>query len=393
MGGSSNVSSPEHPMRVADALNIADLRRLAQRRLPRMVSDYIDGGSEDEMTLAANVDRLRARRLVPDVLVDIATIDTRRSVLGANLQLPFFIAPTAASRLFHVSGERAVARASDAAGIAYALSTIGSTTIEDVAKVCPGPKFLQIYVWKDRGLVREVLARAKSAGFTAAILTVDVPVAGNRERDPRNGFSIPPRPTLKAARQVLARPAWAWDLARSPPIRPENFIDAVPAIGGGMIDFINDQFDRSVTWSDAAEIAAHWGGPFAIKGIAAPADARRCLDAGASAVWVSNHGGRQLDGAAATIDLLEPIVEAIDGRAEIVFDGGIRRGTDIVKALALGATACAIGRAYLWGLAAAGEAGVARTIDILATELRRDLALMGAPSLAALARRHVRELR
>lgn len=376
-------------MRVADALNIADLRALACARLPRMVFDYIDGGADDEVTLAANVARLRDWRLLPDVLVDISDIDTRVQVLGADLALPFLMAPTAASRLFHVAGERAVARAADRADIAYALSTIGSTTIEDVAAVGPGPKFLQIYVWKDRGLVRAVLDRARAAGFSAAILTVDLAVAGNRERDPRNGFSIPPKATLRSAAQVFARPRWAWDWLTSAPIRPENFVDAVPGIGGGIVEFINEQFDRSVTWDDAAEIAAYWGGPFAIKGIATPADAKRSLDVGASAVWVSNHGGRQLDTSAATIDLLGPVVDAIDGRAEIVFDGGIRRGTDIVKALAMGATACAIGRAYLWGLAAGGEAGVARAITILRTELVRDLALMGVPAATQLSRRHL----
>ena len=373
-------------MSLARALNIADLRRLAQRRLPRMAFDYIDGGADDEVTLAANEARLKAWRLVPDVLVDIAAIDARRRVLGADMRLPFFISPTAASRLFHTAGETAVARAAGRAGIAYALSTMGSATIEDVAAATPGPKFFQVYVWKDRGLVREVLARAKAAGFTAAILTVDVPVAGNRERDPRNAFTIPPKPSLATAAQVLARPAWLADLVSTPPIRPENFRHIAATMEGGIMAFINEQFDRTVAWRDAAWMAELWDGPFAIKGVSTPADARRCLDIGASCVWVSNHGGRQLDGAPATVDVLEPIVDAVRGEAEIVFDGGIRRGSDIVKALALGATACAIGRAYLWGLSAGGEAGVARALTILESELMRTLALIGAPNIAAIRR-------
>lgn len=377
-------------MKLDTALNIADLRRLAQRRLPRMAFDYIDGGADDEVTLAANEARLRAHRLVWDALVDIATIDGRTRVLGADMRLPFFISPTAASRLFHTAGEVAVARAAGRAGVAYSLSTMGSATIEDVAAATPGPKHFQVYVWKDRGLVTEVLRRAKAAGFTAAILTVDVPVAGNRERDPRNRFTIPPKPSLATAAQVLARPAWLADLVKGPPIRPENFSALAATMSGGIMQFITDQFDRTVTWRDAAWMAEQWDGPFAIKGVATPADARRCLEIGASAVWVSNHGGRQLDGAPATIDLLEPVVDAVRGDAEVIFDGGIRRGSDIVKALALGATACALGRAYLWGLSAAGEAGVIRALTILEQEFERTMQLLGAPRVAALRREMVK---
>ncbi|MBU6373159.1 MAG: alpha-hydroxy-acid oxidizing protein [Alphaproteobacteria bacterium] len=377
-------------MTLAEALNIADLRTLAQRRLPRMAFDYIDGGADDEVTLAANEARLRAHRLVWDVLVDIAAIDGRTRALGGDMRLPFFISPTAASRLFHTAGECAVARAAGRAGVAYSLSTMGSATIEDVAAATSGPKHFQVYVWKDRGLVREVLQRAKAAGFTSAILTVDVPVAGNRERDPRNSFTIPPQPSLSAALQVLARPAWLADLVRGPPIRPENFSALAATMTGGIMQFINDQFDRSVTWRDAAWMVEQWQGPFAIKGVATPTDARRCLEIGASAVWVSNHGGRQLDGAPATIDLLEPVVDAVRGDAEVIFDGGVRRGGDIVKALALGATACAIGRAYLWGLSAAGEAGVARALTILEQEFVRTMQLLGARTIKDLRRDMVR---
>lgn len=373
-------------MTLDDALNVSDLRRLAERRLPRMAFDYIDGGADDEVTLRANEARLRAHRLVPDALVDIAAIDGRTQVLGGDMRLPFFISPTAASRLFHTAGECAVARAAGRAGIAYSLSTMGSATIEDVAAATPGPKHFQVYVWKDRGLVREVLQRAKAAGFTAAILTVDVPVAGNRERDPRNRFTIPPKPSLATALQVLARPSWLADLVRGPPIGPENFAALSDRLSGGIMQFINDQFDRSVTWRDAAWMVEQWDGPFAVKGVATPADARRCLDIGATAVWVSNHGGRQLDGAPATIDLLEPIVDSVRGEGEIIFDGGIRRGADVVKALALGASACAIGRAYLWGLSAAGEAGVARALAILEQEFVRTMQLLGAPTIASIRR-------
>lgn len=367
---------------LAHAITIADLRALARARLPRMIFDYIDGGADDESALGANEARLRAAPLVWDALVNVAKVHTGTTILGAPSALPLLISPTAASRLFHTGGELAVARAAAAAGIPYSLSTLGSATIEAVAAACPGPKNFQVYVWKDRGIVRETLARAKAAGFTGLILTVDVPVAGNRERDLRNGFSIPPRMSGQTVAQVLARPAWLWDLATTPPVRPENFVGLATGHTGGIMEFINTQFDRTVTWDDAAWMAEQWAGPFAIKGIATAADARRCLDHGATAVWVSNHGGRQLDAAPATIDLLPAVAEAVSGRAEVIFDGGIRRGQDVVRALARGATACAIGRAYLWGLAAGGEAGVRRALAILEADVQRTLMMVGRPDIA-----------
>jgi len=375
---------------LAKAVNIADLRVLARKRLPRMVFDYIDGGADDEVTLRDSVRRFQDYQLAWDALVDIAAIDVSRSVMGAPMRLPFFISPTAASRLFHIGGEPAVARAAHAAGVAYSISTLGSTSIEDIAKATPGPKFFQIYVWKDRGLVREILQRVRAAGFSGVILTVDVPVAGNRERDPRNGFSLPPKITPQTVSQVLARPAWALDLLRQPPIKPASFAH-LPEPPGGIIGFINSQFDRSVTWKDAAWMRETWGGPFAVKGVITPQDARRCVEIGASAVWISNHGGRQLDTSALTIDALAPIVAAVNGQAEVILDGGVRRGSDIVKALALGAQAVALGRAYLWGLAAGGEAGVRRALSILEEETARAMALVGAARIADLQPRHVRK--
>lgn len=367
--------------------NIGDLRRLARRRLPRMVFDYIDGGADDELTLRANNRRFRDYQLTWQALRDISSISTATTVLGSPTRLPFVICPTATSRLFNpVAGERAVARAAAAAGVIYSMSTLATTTIEDIAAVNPGPKWFQIYVWKDRGLVREMLARAKAAGFTAAILTVDVPVAGNRERDRYNDFTIPPRITPRTALQALACPGYLWKLWSTPPIRPENVVHAVPAIGSGMIEFLNSQLDHALTWDDTAWMIDAWGGEFAVKGITTVADAKRCVDIGASGVWISNHGGRQLDTAPATIDVLEPIVQAVADRADVILDGGIRRGTDIVKALALGARAVGIGRAYLYGLAAGGEAGAARAIEILGEELLRNLALMGCTDISAIGR-------
>jgi len=373
-------------MSLSRAFNIGDLRRLARARLPRMVFDYIDGGADDECTLRANVERFGDYALTWDVLCDIATISTATTVLGAASKLPFFICPTAASRLFHpVGGERAVARAAHAAGVIYSASALATTRFEDIASVNPGPKWFQLYAWKDRGLLREMLARAKAAGFSAAILTVDVPVAGNRERDLYNDFTVPPRVTPRTAAQALACPGYLWKLWSTAAVRPEIVADVMP-IDGSLVEFLNRQLDHTLTWKGIAWMIDAWAGEFAIKGIATVADAQRCVAAGATGVWVSNHGGRQLDTAPATIDVLEPIVQAVGDRAAVILDGGIRRGTDIIKALALGARAVGIGRAYLYGLAAAGEAGVARAIALLAAELRRDLALMGCADVKLIRR-------
>lgn len=368
---------------IAKAHAIADLRALAARRLPRMVFDYIDGGADDEVTLRWNIERLRAHALNHAILKDVAQIDIAHRIFDRDCAAPFFISPTAASRLFHSDGERAAASAAHKANVLYSLSTIGSVTVEEINRVAPGPKLFQVYVWKDRELVREGLARARAAGFTTLALTVDVPVAGNRERDPRNGFSIPPKVTPKTVGQVLAKPAWLLDLLRTPPIRPANFERVSGHHAGGIIGFIDSQFDRTVTWRDAEWLMAEWRGPVALKGVITPQDARRAAEIGA-AVWVSNHGGRQLDRARATIDALPEIVAAVDRRVPIIFDGGVRRGSDIAIALALGADAVAIGRAYLYGLAAGGEAGVARALSILTAELRRTMALLGATKISDL---------
>jgi len=377
-------------MKISRAVNIEDLRIAAKRALPRMVFDYIDGGADDEITLRKNTERLRAHELIWDCLVDVTKIDTRTKVMGSELALPFVLSPTALQRMFHVDGEKAAAAAAGKAGIAYGLSTLGTTTVEDVAKATPGPKWYQIYVWKDHGLVREILARAKAAGFTGAVLTVDLPVAGHRERDTRNQFSIPPSMKPYIVWQAIQKPRWLYRTLTSPKMVPANFPGAAEGDPRSISQQVAAQYDQSVTWKDAAWMIDAWGGPFAIKGVAHADDARRALDIGASCVWVSNHGGRQLETCPATIDVLPEIVDAVGGRGEIVFDSGVRRGTDIVKALALGATAVAVGRAYLYGLAAGGEAGVSRAIQILADDVRRTMALIGAKDIASIARRHVR---
>lgn len=369
---------------IDQAHNIEALRALARKRLPRMVFDYIDGGSDDEITLGRNDRRYGDYELNFKSLVDISSINLETRVMGARSRAPIIVTPTAAQRLFNPrAGEAAVARAAKAKGLVYCLSTLASTTIEDIAQYTDGPKWFQVYVWKDRAIVEKAMERARAAGFTGLILTVDVPVAGNRERDHLNAFTIPPKINAKTVSQVLARPGYLWDMATTPEILAANWAD-MDTGGMGIIQFLDSQFDRTVTWQDAKWMKEAWGGPFAIKGIARPDDARRCIDVGADAVWVSNHGGRQLDTAPATIDTLPDIVAAVRGQAEIILDGGIRRGTDIIKALALGATAVAVGRPYLFGLGAGGQAGVERALDILLTALERDMALVGASKLSEL---------
>lgn len=370
-------------MNIHNAISINDLRNIAKSKLPKMVFDYIDGGADDEITLGRNVSRFSQYELYWRALCDISNIETSTKIMGKEAKLPFFISPTASSRLFAPRhGEIAVARAAQEFGIPYSISTIGSTSIEDIAAQIKGPKFFQIYVWKDRGLVREIIERVRAAKFDGIILTVDVPVAGNRERDPRNKFTIPPKPNLTVALQMLARPNYLFDMISTGKIEAANFREIKH--DGGIIEFINNQFDKTVTWEDAEWIKQTWGGQFAIKGISTATDAKKCLEIGADAVWISNHGGRQLDTSRATIDTLPAIADAVAGRAEIILDGGIRRGTDIIKALALGATSVAIGRAYLYGLAAGGQKGVEKALSILETELRRNMALIGANNITKL---------
>jgi L-lactate dehydrogenase (cytochrome) len=277
----------------------------------------------------------------------------------------------------------------------YSLSTMGSTSIEAVAAASDGPKLYQVYVFKDRELCREFIARCKAAGYKALCLTVDVPVPGNRERDLRTGMTIPPSITLRSAFNVARHPRWLWHYLTTPRLALANVAHKVTQGSrdvSTLAAYIHRQFDRTVTWDDAAWMAREWGGPFLVKGILTAEDARRAVDAGATAVAVSNHGGRQLDGTPAPVEVLAGVVDAVGDRAEVILDGGIRRGTHILKALALGARACMIGRAYLYGLGAGGEAGVTRALDVLRTELERDMALLGVRSLSELSTAHVRRV-
>jgi L-lactate dehydrogenase (cytochrome) len=309
----------------------------------------------------------------------------RTRVLGQELAWPVFCSPTGMSRLFHHDKELAVARAAEKFGTMYSLSTLGTTSIEDIGRASSTPKMFQIYVHKDKGLTAEFVQRCKAAGFAAICLTVDAPVAGNRERDFRTGMIMPPRFGLKGILNFLYHFEWTFNIVRNPDFRLANVVHRTDALGKGamsLIEYVNSQLSRSVTWDDAAWLVKEWGGPFAIKGLQSPADAKIARDIGASAIMISNHGGRQLDGAPAPVHCIRPIREAVGRDLELIVDGGVRRGTHVLKALALGADACSIGRGYLYGLAAGGQPGVERALALLRAEVERAMRLSGCTGIS-----------
>jgi L-lactate dehydrogenase (cytochrome) len=372
--------------------NVEDLRKIAKRKLPKPLFNYIDGGADDETNVRGNIHAFEGTRLVPEYLVDVADIDLSTKVLGREISMPLFLAPTGMTRLFHHDGETAVSKAAAAAGTYYCLSTVGATSIEDVAAACSGPKNFQIYVMKDRSLTREFIQRCKDANYDSLTLTVDLPRAGNRERELRYGFSMPPKLNLAGMAGFAAKPGWVYNALTHPKVILANVahkISAGSSQSTSLIEYITNQFDPSVTWDDLEWMVSEWGGPFAIKGILSASDARKAVNCGVSAIMVSNHGGRQLDGTLSAFEALGPIVDEVGGECEIICDGGIRRGTHVLKALARGATACSMGRPYLFGLAAGGQAGVSKTLELLRTEIERDMGLLGCRSIGEVGGKHI----
>jgi len=376
----------------AQVVNIGDLRRLAQRRLPRVAFDYIDGGADGEVTLRENCRVFEDVTFRPRSAVVTVGSDLRTRVLGTDLGLPLLLGPVGSCRLFYPRGEAVAARAAGAAGTVYVLSTLSGTRLEEVKAASRGPCWYQVYLCGGRDVALSAIARAKAAGFSALVVTIDTPVAGLRERDFRNGvkelLSGRPSSALPFVWQLLARPRWlAYFLADGGLMSFPNIV-----LPGGPMPYadVGAALEQSaVGWDDLRWLRDAWDGPIVIKGVHTADDARRAVDVGASAVVVSNHGGRQLDGVAPTLRVLPDVVEAVRGRVEVLLDGGIRRGADVVKALCLGARAVLVGRAYAYGLGAGGEAGVAKAIQIFRADLVRTLKLLGCASVAELGASYV----
>jgi L-lactate dehydrogenase (cytochrome) len=381
--------------RLARAANVHDLRRIAKRRLPGGVFDYIDGAAEDERTMGANSDAFAHYEFRPRVLRDVSGVDTTKSLLGKTLALPLVLAPTGFTRIADPQGELAVARAATRAGLPYTLSTLSTRSIEEVAAASgSGRRWFQVYVWRDRALLRDMIERAATAGYEALVLTVDTALLGRRERDVRRGFTLPPKIGLDTIVDGILHPGWTWRFVRSEPITFANVAtskvagrdasDGTTAVN--LAENVVAQFDPSLSWRDLDWFRSVWSGPIVVKGIQTVDDAVIAADLGVEAIALSNHGGRQLDDAPAPLDLVAPVADAVGGRSEIICDGGIRRGSDIVKAIALGATACMAGRAYLYGLGAGGEAGVDKVLDLFATDIRRTMSLLGVTRVGDLKR-------
>jgi isopentenyl diphosphate isomerase/L-lactate dehydrogenase-like FMN-dependent dehydrogenase len=372
------------------AESIAALRRAAARRLPRIVFDFIDGAAGDETTLRDNEAAFGEWLLLPRVAVDVGRRTLKTSIVGRQSALPLLLSPIGLAGFFWPGGEMAAARAAAAAGIPFCLSTNSVASIEEVAAAAPdGERWFQLYFLKDRDWMNKLMARAQAADYRVLCMTVDLPVQGRRERDIRNAFTVPLRPRLASALDLLLRPGWLMGVLRAPP-RFGNFQTGGSSSFTSVAEHVGSLFDPTVSWTDIARLRERWAGPVVIKGILRPDDARRAVDIGADAIMVSNHGGRQLDRVPAAITALPDIAAAVDGRAQLILDGGVRRGTDIVVARALGADACSVGRAFVWGLAAAGQQGVERAIGILRDELDTALALIGAAALPDLGRETVR---
>ncbi len=365
-------------------VTIEDLQLAAWRRWPKSVRGYVEGGADGEVSLARNRAAYESVGLVPSPLRDVTDVDLRTSILGGDSALPFALAPTGYTRMMHTAGEGAVAHAARDAGIPYTMSTMATTSLENVAADVGGDLWFQLYVWRDRGLVRELIERAKASGYRALMLTVDTPVTGLRVRDAHNGFTIPPQLSASTVLDMARHPLWCASMLTGPPITYANFAPEVGRTPEGLMEFAAKQFDPSVSWDDLAWIRGLWQGPLIVKGLVSESDAARAVEVGVDAVVLSNHGGRQLDQVVVPLQMLPAVRDRVGDKIAVFVDSGIRRGSDIAVALALGADAVLIGRPYLYGLGAAGERGVAASISMLGAELRRAMTLMGVTSVAQL---------
>ncbi|MGA8968268.1 MAG: alpha-hydroxy acid oxidase [Pseudolabrys sp.] len=379
-------------MRLNHCFNYHDFRELARRRLPAPIFNYIDGAADDETTYRRNTAAFEECDLVPNVLSGVERVDLSVVVMGQKLEVPFYCSPTALQRLFHHQGERAVAQAVQKFGTMFGVSSLGTVSLEEISSNFSFPQVYQFYFHKDRGLNKAMLERAQAAGVQIMMLTVDSITGGNRERDLRTGFSIPFRLTLEGMIQFAFKPKWAIDYFTHEKFRLPQLEQHVVMSGGATSigDYFTNMLDPSMNWRDVAEMVKHWQGKFCLKGIMSAEDARRAVDIGCAGIVVSNHGGRQLDGSRGSFDQLAEIVDAVGDKIDVLLDGGVHRGTHVLKALSLGAKAVGLGRFYLFPLAAAGRPGVERALGLMRTEIERDMRLMGCGSIARLSRANLR---
>ena len=371
-------------MNLKDCHNVEDFRKLAKKKLPAPIFHYIDGGADDEVTLKRNTDCFNNCDLIPNVLTGTSNIDLSTTVLGQKIDFPLFLAATAMHRLYHHHGEKATARAAEKMGTMFGLSTMATTSLEEIGKLTKGPKLFQLYIHKDKGLTDNLIERSRKAGFNSMCLTVDAAVAGNRERDRRTGFTTPPRLTFSSLLSFALHPSWTFNHFFSEKFVLANIIHMTEkgtSIDKSVIDYINEQFDTAMNWKDAEYCVKKWNGPMALKGVMSVEDAKKAIDIGCTAIMISNHGGRQLDGSRSPFDQVKAISDAVGDKLEIILDGGIQRGTHVLKALAAGAKACSFGRMFLFALSAGGQKGVEKVLQNMKDEIYRDMVLMGCKNL------------
>ena len=380
-------------MNLKDCHNFSDFRKLAKKKLPKPIFNYIDGAADDEVTYRRNTEAYERCDLVPNVLAGVDNIDMSTEIFGKKINMPLFVSPTALQRLFHHEGELAVAKAAEKFGTMFGISSLGTVSIERIANEIESPKLFQLYVHKDKGLTRSMIDRCKESNFDAMTLTVDTIVGGNRERDLYTGFTYPPKLTINSLISFLLHPSWSLNYLFRPKFELSQIKDYLAdgtSISVNIGEYFTKWIDQSMDWKAAEEINKYWGKPFALKGIMSVEDAKKAIDIGSSAIIISNHGGRQLDGSRAPFDQLSEIVDAVGDKIDIICDGGIQRGTHVLKALSLGAKACSGGRLYLYALAAGGQKGVEKALYNLQSEIKRDMQLMGVTKISQLNKDNIR---
>ena len=376
-------------MSLKNCYNFEDFRKLAKKRLPSPIFHYIDGGADDETTLKRNTNSFDDCDLVPNILRSVGEPDLSTTVFGRKIDMPIFLSPTAMQSLYHPDGDKASARAAEKFGTMYSMSTMASFSIEEIANISSGPKLFQLYIHKDKSFTDDLIDRCKRANFDGLCLTVDTLVAGNRERDHRTGFTTPPKFTLESLMNFAIKPGWLFRYFTNKKFELANIkhkTDKGTNITKSVIDYVNEQYDPKMNWEDAEYCVKKWEGPFALKGVMSVEDAKRAVDIGCTTIIISNHGGRQLDGSRTPFDQLKAISDAVGDKLEIILDGGVRRGTHVLKALAAGATACSFGKAFLFSLGAGGQQGVERLLQNMHDEIRRNMILMGCKNVKELDR-------